>query len=235
LRWFYINEFIIKNNIESFWHFDSDNLIVSDLSLFEQKFSAFDNTEQCSGICINGFISSSHIIQLYTKHIIDLFNDNDYVNQQIIKCKNNPSFAFTEMAAYNNFKKTYRTNPIRLNCIECENTFDDCLASSDGMEQTMDLYNGYQIKSIYINRESNFFFKHLISQKYIRVNSFNLSWMPFSLIVRLFLIFCRYRFMSFLPLFKFRKNDHSKIDFITYSLLDRIIDNIILLIIKLIY
>jgi hypothetical protein len=228
LRWFYVNEFIIENNIESFWHFDSDNLIVSDLSQFEPIFSKFDNTEQCGGICINGFISSSKIIQLYTKHIIDLFNDVEYLNEQKIKCINNPSFAYTEMAAYNHFKKTHNLNTKRLHCLECDSTFDDCLASADGMEQSKDLYNGYKIKSIYIDKRNDFYFRDLVSNRFIKINSLNLSWMPYIVIFRLFALFGRskYRFL------RLRKSNYYKIDLKSYSILNRFIDKFVYKLIK---
>ena len=235
LRWFYVNEFVIKNNIKSFWHFDSDNLIVSDLSQLEERFILFDNTEQCNGICLNGFISSNKITQLYTKHIIDLFNDDKYIDEQKLKCVNNPSFAFTEMAAYNDFKKKYNLNTKRLHCEECENTFDDCLASSDGMEQSNELYNGYIIKSIYMDRKNLFYFKNQQNKKYIKVNSFNLSWMPYSLILRLFCLFCRSKFPYFIPFFNFRNRNYIKVELKSYSLLDRLLDKFVSKIIKLKY
>jgi hypothetical protein len=223
LRWFYVNEYILQNKIDSFWHIDSDNLIVSDLSQFEYKFSQFDNTEQCGGNCINGFIPSSKIIQLYTKHMIDLFDDVEYLNKQKIKCINNPSFAYTEMAAYNHFKITHNLNTKRLHCHECESTFDDCLASDDGMEQSKELYNGYKIKSIYIGIKNDFYFKHEESNKFIKINSFNLSWMPYFLIFRLFVLFGRSKFIFF----SLRKSDYYKIHFKSYSILNIFIDKIV--------
>ena len=229
LRWFYVNEFVKQKKIDSFWHFDSDNLIVANLSQFEPGFSQFDNTEQCGGICINGFISSSQITQLYTKHIIDLFNDIDYLNEQKVKCEKNPSFAFTEMAAYNNFKKKYNLNTTRLHCLECDNTFDDCLASADDMEQSIELYNGYKIKSIYIGNQNQFYFKHAVSKKYIKVNSFNLSWMPYFLIFRIFALFCRSKFIFS----KSHKSEFHKIDFNSYSFLNKVFDKILYKLIKL--
>ena len=231
IRWFYVNEFIMQNNIHSFWHFDSDNLIVADLSQFESRFSQFDNTEQCGGICINGYISTSQITQLYTKHIIDLFNDIDFLNEQKIKCENNSSFAFTEMAAYNHFKIKYNLNTTRLNCFECGDTFDDCLASSDNMEQSIELYNGYKIKSIYIGSQNQFYFKHAVSKKYIKVNSFNLSWMPYLLIFRLFALFCR----SKLSFVKSQKSEFHKIDFNSYSFQSKLFDRFVYKLVKLFF
>ena len=229
LRWFYVNEFVIQNNIDSFWHFDSDNLIITDLSQFELGFSYFDNTEQCGGICINGFITSNRITQQYTRHIIDLFSDSDYINEQKLKCEKNPSFAFTEMAAYNNFKKKYNLNTTRLHCLECDNTFDDCLASADDMEQSDEVYNGYKIKSIYLGNQNQFYFKHAVSKKYIKVNSFNLSWMPYFLIFRLFALFCRSKFF----LVQSTRAEFHKVDFKSYSFLNRLLDKIVYKLIKL--
>ena len=227
LRWFYINEFICQNQINSFWHFDSDNFILSDLSEKENIFKQYDNTEQCGGICLNGFISCSKIIHLYTKHILDLFDNDNYLNAQRNKCLINDDFAFTEMAAYNDFKKVFKLNSIRLNNSDFGDTFDDCLASSDGMIQTNESYNGYRIKEIYLNRSNEIYFKMISSENYIKVNSINFSWLPFSIVTRIFYLSLRKR-VQVLKYFNFaRKSEYSKVNFLQHSFFEQIFDKLV--------
>jgi hypothetical protein len=232
LRWFYINEFILQNGIDSFWHFDSDNIIAVDLSVKEIFFKKYDNTEQCGGICLNGFISSSSITQLYIKHILDLFSDEEYLGIQKMKCLNNENFAFTEMAAYNSFKKLHKLNTIRFNNLEYDDTFDDCIAMSDGMEQTIEKFNNYHIKEIYFNKKNELFFRMINSDRFIKVNSINHSWMPFYVISQLFYLSLRkkIKFLRFLNIF--RKNEYSKINLLHYSIYDKLINKIIIISLK---
>jgi hypothetical protein len=230
-RWFYVNEYVMKNNIESFWHFDSDNLITSDLSKKEEYFKLYDNTEQCGGICLNGFISSKRIVSMYIFHILSLFNNQEYLTKQIEKCSSNPNFAFTEMAAYNHFKKEYNLKTIRLNAIVSDDTFDDCLACDDNMQQSSELYNGYRIKEVYINYKYEMFFKKSDENIFYKVNSINLSWMPSYVISRLFYTYSR----NFFPVLTFinSKKKFIKIDYSHYSFLDKIIDKLIISYLKL--
>jgi hypothetical protein len=225
-RWFYVNEYLKKNNIDSFWHFDSDNLIISDLSKKEEYFMNYDNTEQCGGICINGFISSRLIISMYTNHILNLFNDQKYLANQTEKCFSNPNFAFTEMAAYNDYKKHYNLKTVRLNTILSGATFDDCLAFKDNMLQSEGFYNGYKIKEVYHNCNYELFFRQSTDNHFYKVNSINLSWMPSFVISRLFYTYCR----SFFPVLKLinSKKKYIKIDFNHYSFLDKIINKLII-------
>ena len=62
------------------------------------------------------------------RDMLVLFSNNDFLNIQRNKCLVNNSFAFTEMASYNDFKKKYKLNSIRLNNLQFGDTFDDCLA-----------------------------------------------------------------------------------------------------------
>jgi hypothetical protein len=233
LRWFYIREFLNENNIESFWHFDSDNFLAIELSDKEKYFKGFDNTEQCSGICLNGYISSSKIVNLYTNHILDLFCDNDYIKRQMLKCDDNETLAFTEMAAYNDFKKKYKPNTVRLNDNKFNDTFDDCLALSDGMELGGSSYNNHKIKAIYIGPNNQLYFKCATSNRYIKVNSLNLSWMPFVVIRRAFYLILRKDFCFWGLIKSSASNSYFKVDFNHYPFSSKLFDKYISLSFKL--
>ena len=57
-RWFFTYNFISRRNTEAFWHFDSDNMILDDLERHKEKFRRYDCTEQCGGMCMNGYVTS---------------------------------------------------------------------------------------------------------------------------------------------------------------------------------
>ena len=185
----------------------------------------YDNTEQCGGICINGFISSRRIIKMYVDHILELFNDEEYLNKQIEKCSTNSNFAFTEMAAYNHFKNYYNLKTIRLNAFISNDTFDDCLACKDDMQQTDEVYNGHKIKEIFINRNYNLFFKHSSDNRFYKINSVNFSWIPSFIISRIFFTYCRSLFPA-LRIINFKK-EYIKVDFNNYSFFNKFIDRLL--------
>lgn len=180
-RWFYIHNFIRKNNIDSFWHFDSDNMILSNLEDQEYKFKDFDCTEQCNGICMNGYISSFDVVDGYVNKINDLFVDEEYLNEQKIDFINNPDYAFTEMRAYKAYKEQEKIKSIRLNKIIDKESFDDCICQEHGYDVYTVPLGGRYLKKIYTDNHGTFYCYHLNSTTYIKMNSLNLSWVPTSL------------------------------------------------------
>jgi len=178
-RWFYIHAFLKKEKVENFWHFDSDNMILTDLSNQEQKFSSYECTEQCNGSCMNGYINSSNIVEKYVRKINELFCDTDYINKQKEAFILNPNFAFTEMRAFETFKVSERINTVRLNSIIGDESFDDCICQSHNYERYENPVNGQYIKKLYFNKfNRHFYCYHNPTKKLIKMNSLNLSWVP---------------------------------------------------------
>lgn len=177
-RWFHIHNFISKEKINSFWHFDSDNMILSNLNEQEYKFRNYDCTEQCNGICINGYISSFEVVDGYVKKINALFRNEDYLNEQRADFIQNPLYAFTEMRAYVTYREQEKINSIRLNTIINNESFDDCICQEQGYELYEYAINGRHLKKIYIDTKEDFYCYHIDSSKYIKMNSLNLSWVP---------------------------------------------------------
>ena len=110
LRWFYIYNFIREYGIKQFWTFDSDTLILADLSTWEGVFIKFDCTTQCRGSCLNGFVASQEVVKKYVEKINELFERVDYLNEQKEEMKRDPNWAFTEMRAFDTYKKEERLN-----------------------------------------------------------------------------------------------------------------------------
>ena len=178
-RWFHIFEFIQSHGIEQFWTFDSDNLVLVNLEKFSVNLSKYDCTEQCNGICMNGFVNSQKIVKGYIDTINSLFMDVEYLKKQVKDFITNSDYAFTEMRAYDEYRQRSNLNAIRLQTLLDEETFDECLCQSQGME--------------FINGKKKLFFKNgfiyqknILNQKLLKVNTINMSWTDISLIEELF-------------------------------------------------
>lgn len=176
-RWFYVYNFITSENIGPFWHFDSDNLILDDLSDHESKFSGSDCTEQCEGACINGFISNRSVVYRYLKHINKLFQDDAYLaKMQSDFDLFDSEYAFTEMAAYVDFKKADNPKTMRLNSFKNDESFDDCLCHEHDM--LMEYYPplGRKIKRVFFKKGCAYAI-HQKSGAVVRLVSLNMSWL----------------------------------------------------------
>jgi len=184
-RWFFVHEFIKKQRINSFWHFDSDNMILTDLNKQEYKFVNYDCTEMCNGICMNGFISSFNVVDGYVKKINQLFLDEDYLKHQGKDFIKHPNYAFTEMRAYKTYKEQEHINSIRLNSIISYETFDERLCQAQGYETYANPLNNRYYKKLYLDKNGFLFCYHLSSKNYIKMNSLDLSWVPNNLFRKL--------------------------------------------------
>ena len=114
-RWFYLYNFLVSNQINDFWFFDTDTMIVESLTEHENKFQSYDWTEQCNGCCMKGYFSNPASVLRYINKINELFQDEGFLeSQQREFDEKNNAFAFTEMRAYRELKKD-GINSIRLN------------------------------------------------------------------------------------------------------------------------
>lgn len=177
-RWFYIHGFLQNENIRAFWHFDSDNLILSRLERFEPKFLEFDCTEQCGGSCMNGLVANFRTADQYIKTINKLFQDKEYINQQRSDLRENPNFAFTEMRAYQTFREHSQIHSIRLNTIIDDSSFDDCICRDDGMETYNRPLEARILKKLYTDSHGHIYCRQTETGRLIRMNSLNMSWVP---------------------------------------------------------
>lgn len=180
-RWFYVHQFVRNQGINQFWHFDSDNMILTSLTSQEYKFEQFDCTEQCGGNCINGFVSSFSVVDGYVRKIIELFESDEYIEKQRVSLSKTPHYAFTEMRAYTSYKHQEKIKSIRLNSIIDDETFDDCLCRADELEVYESAVNDRHPKKLYLDEYNNFYCYHIDSQRFIKMNSLNLSWLPYDL------------------------------------------------------
>lgn len=174
-RWFYIGDLVEQNGIKRFWHFDSDNMILDQLSRFEDRFREFDLTEQCNGICINGFINNANIVHRYTDKIIEFFLRTEYLND--VQSKIAPGSAVTEMWAYTIFKEEEQFSSARLNTVTKNESFDDCLCQDHGME-VQKWISGHKTKALFQGTNGSIYCREIQSGDYVRMVTLNLSWLP---------------------------------------------------------
>ena len=182
-RWFYMYNFIKQNDIQSFWTFDSDTLIFSDLSRYEKQFSETDCTSQCNGNCMNGYIANQKVVKNYLDKINELFQRPDYLKKQQEEMKQNPDWAFTEMRAFATFEKENNPGVFRLNKIINNETFDECICQEDGMETEKKF--GRTIKKLYF-KNGKIYTKEKSSGNLIKINTLNMSWVPTLFIAKVY-------------------------------------------------
>lgn len=177
-RWFYVYNYVRAEKIPSFWHFDSDNMLLDDLTAYEPWLMHYDCTEQCNGKCMNGFISNPNVVGNYLAKINDVFTRQDLLakmEQEFVA--HHPTYAFTEMRAYELFKHEDRPRSFHLATPKDGVAFDDCICQSHGMEMER-LFFRKHIKKVFLAVNGHFFCQGRIDHQFVRMASLNLSWVP---------------------------------------------------------
>jgi hypothetical protein len=186
-RWFIIYNFITRNQIERFWTFDSDNLVLTDLSQHEEKFRGYDCTEQCSGICMNGFVTNTRVVKGYIEKINELFERTSFLQREKEGLASYPKYAFTEMKAYAMYREECGIKRTRLNAIINSETFLDSICTVEEHrvyfnEDEYEVYNeklwGNELKKIYLRSDGNIFLLHRRTKQLVKLNTINMSWTP---------------------------------------------------------
>jgi hypothetical protein len=178
-KWFVLYAFCKANDIQKFWTFDTDNMILRDLSLQETKFDGFDCTEQNMEMSMQGLINNIEVLKDFLDTIIDLFGDEDYLDEQRRDFEEHPNYGFTMMRAYKAFRKRnsgFRSCALRE--VRDNEIFLDFLFYSQGMEVKENVFLNREIKQLYISSKKYFYVKDANKDEYYRVNSIDLSWLP---------------------------------------------------------
>lgn len=176
-RWFHIHEFVRQYEINHFWHFDSDNMIMEPLQPYEAAFSPYDCTEQCGGSCLNGYIRDVSVVKEYLDQICALFVDQDFMGQVQNEMLDNPVWAFTEMRAFVEFKRRMNPNVWHAREPLMGATFDDCICQSHGVEMEFSECIGKEIKKVYLTDRGCFVYDEKWATT-MRIPVLNLSWVP---------------------------------------------------------
>lgn len=177
-RWFLVEELCKSLNFKQFFHFDSDTLILVNLTNHYESFQLLDGTTQCNDFCLNGWVTTS-LLNDYTEFMISIFRDTEYLNSQRSEFeKINPTFAFTEMRAFDEFmrraKKRYEVRHLA-NLIRGF-WFDDALMQEHGFRMKRTL-GGHRIKELQGALSSGIYGFHE-RDGLVKFLSLNMSWLP---------------------------------------------------------
>lgn len=196
-RIIYMYEILSEMGITSYWTFDTDTLILEDLSKHEYKFKDYDCTEQCNGWCMNGYVSNIDTTRRYIEHFISLFGDDEYLNTHQKEFDTiNPSYAYTEMRAYHDFKTKNNIKSIDLSTPINGETFDHALAQNFGPNYDDDaitkdikpdkenLWESSNGRKVIYEKEDGVYFK--LKNELFKVITVNLSWLPTSLFTEIY-------------------------------------------------
>ncbi len=179
-RWFILTAFAKAEGLASFWHFDSDVMIVASLDPFETALRAegIDYTKQCSGKCLNGYVTTP-VAEDYCRYIVKFFQDEDRLAAfQRQFDEQNPTFALTEMEAF----ASYDRQPPAFRGCHLESHFpgwwfDDVLCECDGCDTVRMGGLGPAIKDVRFNGTE---FSVDCNGQTRKLAAVNCSWLPTS-------------------------------------------------------
>ncbi len=177
-RWFLIEAFLKREGLDSFWTFDSDTLVLADLSAREERFSKVQATAQCKNQCLNGWIGSRELVSRYTQSILDQFSDEAFLEAQMERLKIHAGLSFNEMDAFAEFRSRQSVKTWHGEKPIDGKIFDDALAFSEGFEVAPENVLGKTaIKRLWSDGQ-NIYARHLESGEFVRLLTCNMSWMP---------------------------------------------------------
>jgi hypothetical protein len=178
-RWFFIAEFLRRKHIDWFWTFDSDTLVLAPLSPREKRFGAYQTTTQCRDGCLNGFVGSRELVKRYTKCILSLFSDPDYLQSQRERMKHQAGLAFNEMDAFCEFRRRENVRTFHAAQPLDGEFFDDALAYDVNFEASPAKISGHiQVKRLWSSPDGALYARHLETGGFVRMITCNLSWLP---------------------------------------------------------
>lgn len=177
-RWFFVRNLAESEGAAPFWHFDSDVLITLALAQFEGALAGVDCTAQCNGGCLNGYVAGPGVAASYVRHINALFERPAYLAAQQREFDEvNPSYAFTEMRAYEAWREETGVAVRPLTAPISGTAFDDGLCFSAGYE-TERLRSGQEVKRVHLGESGSFWCRHEASGRWDRLGALNFSWVP---------------------------------------------------------
>lgn len=177
-RWFLIEAYLDREGLDSFWTFDSDTLVLADLSPREERFSSVAATAQCKNQCLNGWIGSRELVSRYTQSILDQFSDEAFLEAQMERLKIHAGLSFNEMDAFAEFRSRQSVKTWHGEKPIDGKIFDDALAFTEGFEVAPENVLGKTaIKRLWSDGQ-NIYARHLESGEFVRLLTCNMSWMP---------------------------------------------------------
>lgn len=173
-RWFYIYDYCLKHEINKFWHFDSDTLILKNLNNYSYLFKKYEFSTQCNNSCLNGIITLP-VVNEYCELICELFENLDFTASQQHEFDTvNQDHAFTEMRAFKIYMTKTKRVGLYLGNADNLEIFDDCICQDHGFN-VVSLPTGQKIKHITAHSGRIYGSK---DGKRIEFITLNFSWVP---------------------------------------------------------
>ncbi|MEL6608544.1 MAG: hypothetical protein AAFO93_06505 [Pseudomonadota bacterium] len=173
-RWYHIEGFAAREGIDRFWHFDTDTMILRDLSDFEPELAHVDFTVQCNNTCLNGIVSTA-VLREFNLHTIDIFKDTAFLDEEQRKLDTeHPNWSFNEMMAFKLYKAQTTRPWLHLMAHSDTHVFDDAIRQEHGFDTTP-IGCGITIKDVFA-RNGRVFGTRLGDE--VELVTLNMSWMP---------------------------------------------------------
>lgn len=172
-RWYHVEDFVRRQQIPRFWHFDTDTMILENLQGYVDRLP-YDFTTQCNGTCLNGLIRSE-VVSEFNDHTIRLFENPEYIQSQEQYVSRHPGHFFNEMTSFDEYQKITGRRGVHLMGWSEEEVFDDHLRQDHGFAMhTMPTHDGKGCAVKKILKDQSGFFGFRKGKK-IRFVSLNLS------------------------------------------------------------
>lgn len=167
-KWYFINRFTEVNDIKSFWHFDSDTMIMDDLGPLEASLSQYDCTEQVGGRCMGGLVANHKAVQAYVSSMNHDLRSGIYLDSL-------KAGAYNEMDAYLRFRDA---NPwlrsFNLSEVHDGRMYEAHALGSPTSGDDLEIEDGK--KKFSIDSKGNVYRRKVSTGEYVRIYAINMSW-----------------------------------------------------------
>ena len=176
-KWFVLRNFLCEKRIKSFWTFDSDTLILDDLTKYESLFDGIDYSSMNQTNQLQGKVNNVNVIDSFIQIVMECFLDVKYLKElKEGEFSANPEWGFTMMRVFEKLEKKGEFSSARLKDISNGLVFDECICFSLGMETNDELINDRTIKRVY--KQGSLYFERSQQGEFHRIVTINLSWVP---------------------------------------------------------
>ena len=178
-RFFCLEAFLINERIDSFWHFDSDTMILHDLSAYERELadSGFDAFTLCNDACPSGYIQTALIAE-FCKSMIEDYEDKNFIRASLQDFRRlGPAHAYTEMEAFCRYREKCSVKTARLSSFFSDRNvwFDDCMCQDHGFQFVNAPRLGKKIKNFYSDKSGRICCQQVDGTSY-EFATINCSW-----------------------------------------------------------
>lgn len=176
LRWFVLEEYMLKNKIDRVWYFDSDTMIISDLRLLESKIHTYtyDNGN------MKGLINLKNL-QKYTSAILNMYADTPFLFHHYIGQQKHRSHTINDMTAFQYYRMYLSSGQQSEEGLKLQSVkslyCDQALNIADEFKTRFSFIAFTNVKKIvYIKGEA--YLEPQIGNK-VKLMTYSASWLPF--------------------------------------------------------